>query len=196
MLLGVKWAHQFDWDVCREVVDRYCFFKVHFDQKPLKSLVLVFFSDFPAKNLSRAEVMSYFAFTLLNWKVYRKHFVITNQRIFESSLQFMRWSNTNESFFTNLAPTAKRCTGDKADFLKVLAFLQHGLSVNTKLNVISLTSPVISWEAMYNLLPLLNTLSCSNPQTRTPAESPVSVIQRENPVAAFVTQLMLWKLFL
>ena len=49
---------------------------------------------------------------------------------------------------------------------------------------------------MYNLLPLLNTLSCSNPQTRTPAESPVSVIQRENPVAAFVTQLMLWKLFL
>ena len=45
------------------------FLKLHFDQKALKSLVLVFVFDFLAQNLSRTGVVPYFAFMLINWKI-------------------------------------------------------------------------------------------------------------------------------
>ena len=64
----------------------------------LKSVVLVFFWDLSAENLSRTDVAKYLTFLSSNWKFCRKHFLMKNYVV------DMRWWVPSQIIYWVLAP--------------------------------------------------------------------------------------------
>ena len=61
-------------------------------------MVLVFFWDFSAENLSRTEVSKRIALVSLNWNFYREAFLVKNYKV------DMRWWVPNQQIILFLAP--------------------------------------------------------------------------------------------